>query len=193
MNKRHHKEAGKKEALRMIEGQYKNGQDSIDAFMTEQADDLRLAQIVKYEGDKRYKLKFSQEGKQMLGEYRPKRSRSLSKKGKAASRKLNRNVLPGENSFVIVKWDAEQAANNEARGQEGQANIVAVLPKNPALEEKAMKVANHAAKKAGKAKPWPLDELFEREESRSNEEEEEEEEEKPKQKSRRSNSKNENE
>jgi hypothetical protein len=166
---RHQKEAARKEVMRMIQGQYKEGAEALEDFMTGQDPQLRLAQVVKYEGDKRYRLKFSEQGEQMLGEYRPKRSRSLSKKGKTASRKLNRNVLPGEGTFVLVRWDAAQAANNKARGQKGEANIVALVPKKAEIEEKLMMVANHAAKRAGNSKPWPLDDLFERNNS-SNEE-----------------------
>jgi len=162
---RHQKEAAKKEVMRMIEGQHVQGEGAIEDFMTGQDPSLKLGKIVKYEGDKRYKLTFSEKGKEMLGEYRPKRNRNLSKKARTASRKLNRNVLPGEGTFVLVRWDSAQAANNEARGQEGIANIVAVLPKKPKVEEEAMKVANHAAKRAGESKPWPLDDLFERENS----------------------------
>ena len=162
---RQQKEAAKKEVMRAIQGQQLQGEGAIEDFLTGQGSNLKLAKIAKYEGDKRYKIKFSEQGKEMLGEYRPKRSRNLSKKARTASRKLNRNVLPREDTFVIVEWDAAQAANNEARGQKGVANIVAVLPKMPKIEEEAMKVANHAAKRAGDPKPWPLDDLFERDEN----------------------------
>jgi hypothetical protein len=173
---RHQKEAAKKEVMRAIHGEVAQGEGAVEEFMTGQGPNLRLAKIVKYEGDKRYQITFSEKGKEMLGEYRPKRSRNLSKKARTASRKLNRNVLPGEGTFVLVRWDARQAENNEARGREGIANIVAVLPKKPKLEEEAMKVANHVAKRAGEPKPWPLDELFERESSSEEESSSDEEE-----------------
>jgi len=161
----------------------------IKQFIYSQDPTLRLARIVSKVRHNVFTIQFSENGQTMQGEYTGKTPRSLTRKQKNGARKgVDEHLLPGAGSYVIVKWDEAHAKINAAsrkvnkKHRTASANIVAIIPKDaPATLEKAQQVANRAARRAGNATLWELDDLFEREddlvEDSSDEEEEDEEEE----------------
>lgn len=190
------KAAARKGVIRALEGVnkaalqeegvvIKNGKEEaleegpVQQFILSKSPTLRLARIVSKESHTMFNIQFSEHGLTMQGQYKPRGARNFSRKQKtAAQKKIEAHLLPGPGTYVIVDWDEEEAARNKEKLNENKkhkvaaANIVAIIPnRSVAIQERAMKVANQAAKKAGKTKPWPVDSLFERENENENENE----------------------
>lgn len=134
----------------------------VQQFIESSDDTLRLARITKVYNKNTFNIKFSENGEEMQGRYTG-RKKNLTRKQKTAGRKLESELLPQVDNYVIVQWDEKAAKNNSARAglnnhKDAAANIVAIIPQTEKkIESMVIKVANHAAKVAGNAKPWGLE------------------------------------